>query len=154
MEHALTGGTERATFRWSAGMCTVEHRARQILDPATALRVELDRRELCPGHEGVVLHIIPSDIDMMDQESLRVWMSPECMDAVVARAVVVPSGITALKHRIRWMFFASDVPFRVFRNPQVAKGWLQDCWLRHVEATVPGWEADGAHSGDEASVAR
>lgn len=135
-------------------MCTVEHRARQILDPATALRVELDRREMCPGHEGVVLHIIPSDIDMMDQESLRVWMSPECMDAVVARAVVVPSGITALKHRIRWMFFASDVPFRVFRNPQVAKGWLQDCWLRHVEESAPERADEGVHSAEGTSLSR
>jgi hypothetical protein len=52
---------------------------------------------------------------------------------VVARAVVVPSGLTALRHHIRWVFFSSDIPFRVFRNPQVAKGWLIDCWLQHQE---------------------
>ena len=28
---------------------------------------------------------------------------------------------------------SSDIPFRVFRNPQVAKGWLIDCWLQHQE---------------------
>lgn len=122
-------------------MCTIEHHPRQILDVTTAMRIEQDRRELCPDHRGVVLHLVPSNIDMMDQEALRIWMGEKCMAHVVARAVVVPSGITALKHRIRWMFFSSDIPFRVFRNPQVAKGWLQDCWLRHVDSRMATEEA-------------
>ncbi|MDA0946500.1 MAG: hypothetical protein RLZZ314_241 [Bacteroidota bacterium] len=141
MEHALTCNNERAHFSWSSGMCTIEHHPRQILDVTTAMRVEQDRRELCPDHRGVVLHLVPSNIDMMDHDALRVWMGEECMTHVVARAVVVPSGITALKHRIRWMFFSSDIPFRVFRNPQVAKGWLQDCWLRHVDSSMAKEEA-------------
>ena len=82
-------------------------------------------------HHGTVLHVIPADIEVFDQEVLSFWMTEEASAGVVARAAVVPSGITA--------FTASDgcsslrTSFRVFRNPQVAKGWLIDCWLQHQE---------------------
>ncbi|MAO88058.1 MAG: hypothetical protein CL822_03700, partial [Crocinitomicaceae bacterium] len=98
-----------------------------------ARRIEEERQRECPAHEGTVLHLVPKDIDMFDQEVLSYWMTAEASANVVARAVVVPSGLTALRHHIRWVFFSSDVPFRVFRNPQVAKGWLIDCWLQHQE---------------------
>jgi hypothetical protein len=117
-------------------MCTVEHHPRHLLDEAAARRVEEERRSLCPEHEGTVFHAIPSDIDVFDQDVLSYWMTEEAAQGVVARAAVVPSGITALRHRIRWMFFTPNVPFRVFRNPQVAKGWLIDCWLQSQESRL------------------
>lgn len=134
VEHALTSTSERATYEWSSGMCVIRHDARHILDEGAARRVEEERQSLCPEHRGTVLHIVPSDIDVFDQDVLSYWMTSEPASAVVARAVVVPSGITALRHRIRWMFFSSNVAFQVFRNPQVAKGWLIDCWLQHQES--------------------
>lgn len=129
----MTCTTERATFSWASGMCTVEHNANCILDEPSARRIESDRDAACPEHRGTVLHLVPSDIDMFDQDVLSFWMGAEASESVVARAAVVPSGLTALRHHIRWMFFSSEVPFRVFRNPQVAKGWLIDCWLQHQE---------------------
>ena len=45
-------------------------------------------------------------------------------------APCVPSGLT--QQGTTSVGF-SDIPFRVFRNPQVAKGWLIDCWLQHQE---------------------
>lgn len=106
------------------------------MDESVAKRVEEERTGLCPEHAGTVLHIIPSDIEMFDQDALTFWMSDQASEGIVARAAVVPSGITAFRHRIRWMFFKADVPFRVFRNEQVAKGWLIDCWLQHQEAML------------------
>ena len=114
-------------------MCAVAHHADHLLDENAARRIEEERKSICPEHHGTVLHMIPADIEVFDQEVLSFWMTEEASAGVVARAAVVPSGITALRHRIRWMFFSSDVPFRVFRNPQVAKGWLIDCWLQHQE---------------------
>ena len=111
----------------------IDHVPQQVLDEGAARRVEDERRELCPDHEGTVLHLIPSDIDVFDQEVLSYWMTPEASEGIVERAAIVPTGITALRHRIRWMFFSADVPFRVFRNVQVAKGWLIDQWLLHQE---------------------
>jgi hypothetical protein len=136
VEHALTSSSDRATYEWSSGMCVVRHNARHVLDEGAARRVEEERQTLCPDHNGTVLHIVPSDIDVFDQDVLSFWMTPEASEAVVARAVVVPSGITALRHRIRWMFFSSEVAFQVFRNPQVAKGWLIDCWLQDQESKL------------------
>ena len=136
VEHALTSTSDRATYEWSGGMCVVAHHPQHILDEGAARRVEEERQTLCPDHRGTVLHIVPPDIDVFDQDVLAFWMTEEASEAVVARAVVVPSGITALRHRIRWMFFSSDVTFQVFRNPQVAKGWLIDCWLQHQESQL------------------
>lgn len=133
VEHALTFSSERAKYAWAGGMCTVHHAPRHILDESTARRIEEERQRECPTHEGTVLHLVPKDIDMFDQDVLSFWMTPEASANVVARAAVVPSGLTALRHHIRWVFFSSDIPFRVFRNPQVAKGWLIDCWLQHQE---------------------
>lgn len=132
-DHALTSSTERATYTWSAGLCVVRHHPQQVMDAGAARRTEEERALLCPEHSGTVLHVIPANIDMFDQDALQYWMSPEATEAVLARAVVVPSGITALKHRIRWMFFSSELNFRVFRNEQVAKGWLIDCWLQSYD---------------------
>ena len=133
VEHALTYSSERANYAWAGGMCTVSHAPRHILDESTARRIEEERQRECPAHEGTLLHLVPKDIDMFDQEVLSFWMTAEASANVVARAVVVPSGLTALRHHIRWVFFSSDIPFRVFRNSQVAKGWLIDCWLHHQE---------------------
>lgn len=132
----MTSASERAKYTWASGMCTVAHRADHLLDEGAARRIEEERMALCPEHAGTVLHLVPSDIEVFDQEVLSFWMTPEASEEVVARAAVVPSGITALRHKIRWMFFSSEVPFRVFRNAQVAKGWLIDCWLQHQEAKV------------------
>lgn len=134
VEHGLKSASERAEYTWASGMCVVAHQADHLLDENAARRIEEERRALCPEHNGTVLHLIPADIEVFDQEVLSYWMTHEATQGVVARAAVVPSGITALRHRIRWMFFSSDVAFRVFRNPQVAKGWLIDCWLQHQEA--------------------
>lgn len=133
MEHALEAETPRGVYSWSGGMCVVSHHSDLILDESTALKVDEDRLSICPEHKGTVLHLIPKDIAMMDSSSLSHWMSAEGSEGTLARAVVVPSNITALKHHIRWMFFRNDVAFRVFRNPQVAKGWLLDQWLTHQE---------------------
>ena len=114
-------------------MCVVNHRPDHLLDEGAARRVEDERLSLCPEHRGTVLHIVPRDIEMFDQDSLSFWMSEEAAKEVMARAVVVPSGITALRHRLRWMFYSSDISFRVFRNQQVAKGWLIDQWLMQQE---------------------
>ena len=136
VEHGLTSFTERADYIWASGLCEVRHRSDHILDESVAKRVEEERAVFCPEHAGTVLHIIPSDIEMFDQDALAFWMSDEAAKGIVARAAVVPSGITAFRYRIRWMFFKADVPFRVFRNEQVAKGWLIDCWLQHQEAML------------------
>lgn len=114
-------------------MCVVGHEPRQVLDESAARRMEEERRSLCPEHNGTVLHLVPRDIDMFDPDALSYWMSVEASEGLVARAAVVPSGITALRHHIRWAFFSPQVAFRVFRNPQVAKSWLVDCWLQHLE---------------------
>ena len=132
VEHALTFSSERAKYAWAGGMCTVDHAPRHILDESTARRIEEERQRECPAHEGTVLHLVPKDIDMFDQEVFVVWMTAEASANVVARAVVVPSGLTALRHHIRWVFFPATSR-SVFRNPQVAKGWLIDCWLQHQE---------------------
>lgn len=136
MEHGLKSSSERAEYTWASGMCAVAHCSDHLLDENAAIRIEEERRSLCPEHEGTVLHLIPSDIEVFDQEVLSFWMTQEAANGIVARAAVVPSGITALRHKIRWMFFSSEVPFRVFRNPQVAKGWLIDCWLQHQEVQM------------------
>ncbi len=132
-------------------MCMIDHRADHMLDEGAARRVEEERTAICPEHQGTVLHVIPSDIEIFDQEVLSFWMTPEASEGIVARAAVVPSGITALRHRIRWMFFSSDIPFRVFRNPQVAKGWLIDCWLQHQEESAQ-FVSSSASSASMASV--
>lgn len=133
VEHGFKCNTDRAEYFWHSGMCIVTHKPDHLLDEATARRVEAERAELCPEHNGTVLHVVPRTIEMFDQDALAFWMSREAADAAMARAVVVPSGITALRHRVRWMFFSSDIAFRVFRHPQVAKGWLMDQWLQHQE---------------------
>lgn len=135
VEYGYKCVTDRAEYLWHSGMCIVTHKPDHLLDEGTARRVEAERAELCPEHTGTVLHVVPRNIEMFDQDALSFWMSREASDAAMARAVVVPSGITALRHRVRWMFFSSDTAFRVFRNPQVAKGWLIDQWLQHQEMT-------------------
>ena len=131
--HVMTSSSERAHYRWGIGMCEIEHVSQGILDESTARRVEEERVAGCQEHDGTVLHLIPKDIDVFDEEVLAYWMTDEATRGIVARAAVVPVGLTALRHRIRWMFYSQDVAFRVFRNKQVAKSWLFDCWLEHQE---------------------
>ena len=134
MEHAFEVDTPRGSYSWTSGMCVVTHEADLIMDESTAVKVDEDRLEHCPDHHGTVLHIIPSNVAMLDPSALEHWMTPEGSTNVLARAVVVPSNVTALKHHIRWLFFKPSLSFRVFRNPQVVKGWLLDQWLTHQEA--------------------
>ena len=95
MEHGLTSSSERADYTWASGLCLVRHRVDHILDKSVAKRVEEERTGLCPEHVGTVLHVIPSDIEMFDHDALTFWMSDESAEGIVARAAVVPSGITA-----------------------------------------------------------
>ena len=135
MEHGLTSSSERADYTWASGLCLVRHRVDHILDKSVAKRVEEERTGLCPEHVGTVLHVIPSDIEMFDHDALTFWMSDQASEGMWPEQRGA-FGITAFRHRIRWMFFKADVPFRVFRNEQVAKGWLIDCWLQHQEAML------------------
>lgn len=117
-----------ATIELAMGLFVVRYRADVVLDLAQAKRVEAARRELLPEADNPVLVLIPSTIALVDQEAL-VWLSsPEAMEGVPARAVVVPSSIQVLRDRIRWALFRPAIPFRVFRNPQVAKSWVLDSW--------------------------
>lgn len=117
-----------ATIELSMGLFVVRYRPDVVLDLAQAQRVEAARRELLPEAENPVLVLIPSTIALVDQEAL-VWLSSEeAMEDVPARAVVVPSSIQVLRDRIRWALFRPAIPFRVFRNPQVAKSWVLDSW--------------------------
>ena len=110
--HVMTSSSERAHYRWGIGMCEIEHVSQGILDESTARRVEEERVAGCQEHDGTVLHLIPKDIDVFDEEVLAYWMTDEATRGIVARAAVVPVGLTALRHRIRWMFYSQDVAFR------------------------------------------
>jgi hypothetical protein len=117
-----------ATIELTMGLFVVRYRADVVLDLAQAKRVEAARRELLPEADNPVLVLIPSTIALVDQDAL-VWLSsPQAMEGVPARAVVVPSSIQVLRDRIRWALFRPAIPFRVFRNPQVAKSWVLDSW--------------------------
>lgn len=117
-----------ATIDFSMGLFTVRYRPDVVLDLAQAKRVERARSELLPDGNHPVLVLIPPNAALVDQEAL-VWMSSsEAMKGVPARALVVPSSIQVLRDRIRWALFRPAIPFRVFRNAQVAKSWVLDAW--------------------------
>ncbi len=99
----------------------MHHAPRHILDESTARRIEEERQRECPAHEGTVLHLVPKDIDMFDQEVLSFWMTSEASANVVARAAVVPSGLTALRHHIRWVFFPATSRSGCFAIPRWPK---------------------------------
>jgi hypothetical protein len=117
-----------ALIELSMGLFVVRYKPEVVLDLALARRVEEARRDLMPGADNPVLVLIPRDIALLDQEALF-WMgSSEAMNGVSARAVVVPNSLMVIRDRIRWALFRPAVPFRVFRNPQVAKSWVLDAW--------------------------
>ena len=89
--HVMTSSSERAHYRWGIGMCEIEHVSQGILDESTARRVEEERVAGCQEHDGTVLHLIPKDIDVFDEEVLAYWMTDEATRGIVARAAVVPS---------------------------------------------------------------
>lgn len=128
MEHKLSTQLTDATIELSMGLYTVRFHADAVLDENQVKRVEMARRDLLPGSKGPVLVIVPDNAALVEQAALA-WMgSEEGMEGVPARAVVVPSSIQVLKDRIRWVFFKPTIPYRIFRNPQVAKGWVLDAW--------------------------
>jgi thiamine pyrophosphate-dependent acetolactate synthase large subunit-like protein len=128
MNHTLSTKLQEATIELSMGLYTVNFHADSVLDLNHVKRVEEARRELVRGGEGPVLVVIPKNVALGEQEALA-WMgSLEAMEGVAARAIVVPSSIQVLRDRIRWALFKPAIPFRVFRNPQVAKGWVLDTW--------------------------
>ena len=126
MEHTLTTKLQDATIELSMGLYTVRFHEEAVLDVNQMKRVEAARRELLSDDRGPVLVLIPSNAALVEQEALAWLGSEEAMQNVSARAVVVPSSITVLRDRIRWALFRPSVPFRVFRNAQIAKGWALD----------------------------
>ncbi len=128
MQHTLSISLQEATIEFSMGLYTVRFHAEAVLDLNQVMRVEEARRDLLPGGTGPVLVLIPKNVALVEQEALA-WMGTEsAMQGVPARAVVVPSSIQVLRDQIRWALFKPAVPFRIFRNPQVAKGWALDTW--------------------------
>ena len=126
MEHTLSTQVHDARIELSMGLYTIRFADEAVLDVNQMKRVEAARRQLVDGGSGPVLVLIPRNAALVEQEALA-WMgSDEAMLDVPARAVVVPSSIQVLRDRIRWALFKPAVPFRVFRNPQVAKGWVLD----------------------------
>jgi hypothetical protein len=146
MNHTLSTKLQEATIELSMGLYTIRFHAESVLDLNHVKRVEEARRDLLRGGEGPVLVLIPKNVALVEQEALA-WMgSPEAMEGVPARAIVVPSSIQVLRDRIRWALFKPSVAFRVFRNPQVAKGWVLDTWYddqigQEVDAFI-GLETD------------
>lgn len=128
MEHTLSTHVHDAKIELSMGLYTIRFAEEAVLDLNQMKRVEQARRELVAGGMGPVLVLIPRNAALVEQEALAWLGSEEAMLDVPARAVVVPSSIQVFRDRIRWALFKPSVPFRVFRNPQVAKGWVLDQW--------------------------
>ncbi|MBT6163059.1 hypothetical protein N8891_03340 [Flavobacteriales bacterium] len=144
MEHTLTTKLQDATIELSMGLYTVRFHEEAVLDVNQMKRVEVARRELLSDDRGPVLVLIPSNAALVEQEALAWLGSEEAMQNVSARAVVVPSSITVLRDRIRWALFRPSVPFRVFRNAQIAKGWALDQWYdKQIGMEIDSFEKDG-----------
>ena len=144
MEHTLTSKLQDATIELSMGLYTVRFHEEAVLDINQMKRVETARRELLPDDRGPVLVLIPRNAALVEQEALAWLGSEEAMLNVSARAVVVPSSITVLKDRIRWALFRPSVPFRIFRNPQIAKGWALDQWYdKQIGMEIDSFEKEG-----------
>lgn len=145
MEHTLTTKLQDATIELSMGLYTVRFHEEAVLDVNQMKRVEAARRELLSDDRGPVLVLIPSNAALVEQEALAWLGSEEAMQNVSARAVVVPSSITVLRDRIRWALFRPSVPFRVFRNAQIAKGWALDQWYdKQIGMEIDSFEKDGS----------
>jgi hypothetical protein len=133
-----------ATIELSMGLYTVRFHEEAVLDVNQMKRVETARRELLSDDRGPVLVLIPRNAALVEQEALAWLGSEEAMLNVSARAVVVPSSITVLKDRIRWALFRPSVPFRIFRNPQIAKGWALDQWYdKQIGMEIDSFEKEG-----------
>jgi hypothetical protein len=144
MEHTLSTQVHDATIELSMGLYTIRFANEAVLDLNQMKRVEQARRELMPGGVGPVLVLIPRNAALVEQEALAWLGSEEAMRDVPARAAVVPSSIHVLRDRIRWALFKPSVAFRVFRNPQVAKGWVLDQWYdNQVGAEIDSFESTG-----------
>ena len=144
MEHTLTTKLQDATIELSMWLYTVRFHEEAVLDVNQMKRVEVARRELLSDDRGPVLVLIPSNAALVEQEALAWLGSEEAMQNVSARAVVVPSSITVLRDRIRWALFRPSVPFRVFRNAQIAKGWALDQWYdKQIGMEIDSFEKDG-----------
>ena len=144
MEHTLTSKLQDATIELSMGLYTVRFHEEAVLDVNQMKRVETARRELLSDDRGPVLVLIPRNAALVEQEALAWFGSEEAMLNVSARAVVVPSSITVLKDRIRWALFRPSVPFRIFRNPQIAKGWALDQWYdKQIGMEIDSFEKEG-----------
>ena len=144
MEHTLTSKLQDATIELSMGLYTVRFHEEAVLDVNQMKRVETARRELLSDDRGPVLVLIPRNAALVEQEALAWLGSEEAMLNVSARAVVVPSSITVLKDRIRWALFRPSVPFRIFRNPQIAKGLALDQWYdKQIGMEIDSFEKEG-----------
>ncbi len=130
-EHALISKHSQAEIELSMGMCIVNYNTGSMIDLACVMRTEDDRKAL--SNSGPVLHIIPADSPLVEHDALKWLGSDQAMNGVIARPVVVPSNLAVIQDTIRWVLFRPSVPFRIFRNKQVAKGWLIDVWYSHME---------------------
>lgn len=149
LRHSLTSGE----ITLSEGLFTVRVHGEAVFDLPLARRLEEARRDLLPGTEGVVLVWIPADIAWVEPEALRWLGSPEAMEGVLGRAVVVPSSFQALRDSIRWRLFKPSVAFRVFGHARVAKSWLMDLWVgESVGPEIDSWaqvEISPSHSSGD-----
>ena len=144
MEHILTTKLQDATIELSMGLYTVRFHEEAVLDLNQMKRVEKARRELLADDRGPVLVLIPRNAALVEHEALAWLGSEEAMLNVSARAVVLPSSIAVMRDRIRWALFRPTVPFRIFRNPQIAKGWALDQWYdKHIGMEIDSFEEDG-----------
>ena len=144
MEHTLSTKVHDARIELSMGLYTIRFADEAVLDVNQMKRVEAARRQLVEGGVGPVLVLIPRNAALVEQEALAWLGSEEAMLDVPARAVVVPSSIQVLRDRIRWALFRPAVPFRVFRNPQVAKGWVLDQWYdSQIGKEIDAFESEG-----------
>lgn len=139
LKHSMPSGE----IQLSEGLFRVDVNGEAVFDLSLAKRLEAARRELLPGTEGVVLVVIPSDIAWVEPEALKWLGSPEAMEGVLGRAVVVPSTFQAMRDGIRWRFFKPAVAFRIFGHPRVAKTWLMDLWVNQaVGPELDEWVAE------------
>jgi hypothetical protein len=143
MQPTLVTEVSGATIELSMGLYTVRFHPETVLDVEAVQRIERARRAVLPGVEGPVLMVVAVTAVEVDREALEWLGSEEGMAGVPARAVVVPSTIHVVKDRIRWALFRPAVAFRVFRNAQVAKGWVLDAWYdRTVGREIDALDAE------------
>ena len=143
MQPTLVTEVPGATIELSMGLYTVRFHPDTVLDLDAVQRIERARRSVLPGVEGPVLMVVAATAVWVDQPALEWLSSEEAMEGVPARAIVVPSTIQVFRDRIRWALFRPAVAFRVFRNAQVAKGWVLDAWYeRSVGKEIDALDSD------------